>query len=280
MMMVSEEMLYQLGDKFISSHIYSVMPEERTVPVVQESYSKTIPGETPVTVQMKENQLHMTDFIKSVKGKGKEKTPQKVDIIKQKFKQTSLEKFTLPIKKIKIANEWENKLKNEFDQMEWNFEGMEDEEGDDMIRNIVLKGNVEVFDEDMKVIKEVFDSKIEETQNCLNWIEDLEGDLDCTKNQEEFESKLELQLQMFDCNSKETVEVKEWVAAGDQAMVNLELDRMQETEGDIDFTENQEGFKTKLESKIVDKSLEDYEKRDKINIEANEVTKADKLMVY
>ena len=75
MMVVSEEMLYQLGDKFISSHIYSVMPEERTVPVVQESYSKTIPGETPVTVQMKENQLHMTDFIKSVKGKGKEKTP-------------------------------------------------------------------------------------------------------------------------------------------------------------------------------------------------------------
>ena len=58
-MVVSEEMLYQLGDKFISSHIYSVMPEERTVPVVQESYSKTIPGETPVTVQMKENQLHI-----------------------------------------------------------------------------------------------------------------------------------------------------------------------------------------------------------------------------
>ena len=49
MMMVSEEMLYQLGDKFISSYRYSVMPEERTVPVVQESYSKTLPGETPVT---------------------------------------------------------------------------------------------------------------------------------------------------------------------------------------------------------------------------------------
>ena len=228
-MVMSEEMYYQLGEKFVSSHIYSVMPEESNMPVVQENYSETKPDEIPVTVERKEDQLLMTDFIN--RAKLKEKTPKKVDIIKQKFTQTSLEKFTLPIKKFKIANEWENKLRNEFKQLEKNSEWMEDIDGDHLLRNIV-------FDEDTKAT-EVFGPKI-----------------------------------------KETGEVQDWVAAVDQAMVNLEFDWMQDTQGDIDCTENQERFEKELESQIVDDSSEDYEKRDKINNEADEVTKADKLMVY
>ena len=313
MTVMCEEKYYQRGDKFISSHIYSVMPS--TMPVVQENYSETIPDDTPATVQMhmKENQLFMTDFITFVKGK--EKTPRKVDIVKKKYKQTSVEQFTLPKKKFKIANEWENKLHNEFSQMESNFEWMEDEEGDHSIENIVLKGNTGVFEGDMKA-KEIFVPKMKETQNSLN----LDGDLDCTKNQEVFEAKLKSQLQMIDCNSKETgegqaagdqamvnLELLDWMqdtegdidcieaseasketeevqAAGDQAIGNLELlDWMQDTEGDIDCleaSEASEGFETKLESQIFDNSPEDDEKRDKMNDDAIKATKADKSMVY
>ena len=108
--------------------------------------------------------------------------------------------------------------------------------------------------------KEVFVPKIKGTQNSLN----LDGDLDCTKNQEVFAAKLKSQLQMIDCNFKETGEVQ---AAGDQAMMNPELlDWMQDTEGDIDCiqaSEASEGFETKLESQIVDNSSEDNEKRNK-----------------
>ena len=269
-MVVTEENLKKLDGNIIYYYIYSILPDDCTVPIVTVNYSNPIPDDNTAVVPIKEKQLLMTDFINVVKGI--EKTPRRKVELNQRWKQASIVNFTLPIKKNIIVNDWERKLSNEFAQLEENLEWMRDEEGDrlcycvqedwndnnsshlnntigdqamvdvdvELFNDEKLKGDpqarMQVFDQEKE---EVFD---QETQNSLNWMEDEEGDRLCN---------LELdQHHMFDSHCK--VANEEVV---DQETVNS-LSWMEDEEGDVFCYENQEGFEAKLESKIVDNNSE------------------------
>ena len=246
-MVMTEEMLKKLDSKFIYCHIYSVMP------IGPGRCSKPIPNDDSAnsTMPKKENQLLMTDFI-NVVNKEVEKIPRMVEF-NQKMKQTSIEKFTLPIKKHIIVNDWETKLNNEFSQLEDNLEFMRDEEGDLMIMNVEApevflplkmrdncskNENKTLMAEDAEMFEEnkVFEVDVKEMPNRGDWLEDEEADLLCLAELDQSEFK-------------QTREVHDFVDASVQ-------DLMQDKEGDIFCSEAQEGLEAKLQSQIFDSNAD------------------------
>ena len=66
-MVVTEENLKKLDGNIIYYYIYSILPDDCTVPIVTVNYSNPIPDDNTAVVPIKEKQLLMTDFINVVK---------------------------------------------------------------------------------------------------------------------------------------------------------------------------------------------------------------------
>ena len=293
-MVVTEENLKKLDGNIIYYYIYSILPDDCTVPIVTVNYSNPIPDDNTAVVPIKEKQLLMTDFINVVKGI--EKTPRRKVELNQRWKQASIVNFTLPIKKNIIVNDWERKLSNEFAQLEENLEWMRDEEGDRLcycvqedwndnnsshLNNTI--GDQAMVDVDVELFN---DEKLKGDPLARMQVFDQEKEKVFDQEKEEvFDQEKE---EVFDQEKEEVFDQEtqnslNWMEdeEGDR-LCNLELDQhhmfdshckvaneevvdqetvnslswMEDEEGDVFCYENQEGFEAKLESKIVDNNSE------------------------